>query len=127
MRSGPYWNDTLECWQDEPLPTPASIAKARKRDYDRARYYGNHAREVARASESSRRRAQAMFTPPWADRAAIRAIYEEAARRRAAGEDVEVDHVLPVRGATVTGFHIETNLAIVPTRENRAKGNRSAT
>ena len=62
-------------------------------------------------------------TPQWADLDAIDAIYLEAASRRATGEDVHVDHVLPLRGKTVCGLHVHTNLAIIPASENLSKGN----
>jgi hypothetical protein len=61
-------------------------------------------------------------TPPWADQAAIIAIYQEAASRRANGEDVHVDHVLPLCGRLVSGLHVAANLRIIPARENLAKG-----
>ncbi|WP_331540772.1 hypothetical protein [Phenylobacterium sp.] len=69
-----------------------------------------------------RRRRQ---TPPWADRAAIKAVYDEAKRRSAVDEIAyDVDHVLPLRSDWVSGLHVAENLAIVPMSVNRSKGNR---
>lgn len=70
-----------------------------------------------------RRMAVKRATPPWADMDAILAVYEAAAARRRAGEDVHVDHVIPLQGKTVSGLHIAENLQIIPAIENLRKGN----
>ena len=63
--------------------------------------------------------------PPWADDAAIRAIYAEARRLTAAtGVQHEVDHVIPLLGARVSGLHVETNLQILTRDANKRKLNR---
>lgn len=63
--------------------------------------------------------------PPWADGAAIRAIYAEARRLTAAtGVPHEVDHVIPLLGARVSGLHVETNLQILTRDANKRKLNR---
>lgn len=60
----------------------------------------------------------------WADRSAIRAIYRDAAERRARGERVHVDHIIPILGKRVSGLHIAENMRIIPATENIRKGNR---
>lgn len=48
-----------------------------------------------------------------------------ACRREAAtGFEWEVDHIVPLQGRAVCGLHTEHNLAVIPKRENRSKGNR---
>lgn len=61
--------------------------------------------------------------PVWADHAAIRGVYEEMAKRRAAGEDVHVDHIVPLSHPLVCGLHVEHNLQIIPAKQNATKSN----
>ncbi len=79
---------------------------------------------VARdAADRNLRRVQA--TPPWADRLAIRAIYEKAAEvERATGALHEVDHAIPLRHPRVCGLHIPRNLRVITAAENSAKNNK---
>lgn len=64
-----------------------------------------------------------LAVPPWANRKKMDAIYAEAARMRAEGLDVHVDHVVPLNGRDVCGLHWEGNLEIRPAHYNRMKSN----
>lgn len=84
---------------------------------------------AAGASQAYRKRAkQAM--PAWADKAAIKAIYERCRTQnlqaRAYGEQspFAVDHIVPLKGRDVCGLHVEGNLHIILRRHNEQKGNR---
>ena len=62
--------------------------------------------------------------PPWANEFFIEEIYDLAVRRtKATGTRWVVDHVIPLRGKTVSGLHIETNLQVVPRLYNAHKSN----
>ena len=74
---------------------------------------------AARCHQVSKQRA----IPMWADRDAMRAIYVEAATRKARGEDVVVDHIVPLTSRLVCGLHCEQNLRIIQRRENLRKRN----
>lgn len=61
-------------------------------------------------------------TPDWADADAIALVYRAAA---AMGAQYHVDHIVPLRSKIVCGLHVESNLRVIPGRENTSKGNRS--
>ncbi len=82
---------------------PAWINRHPRRDYLAAKWLGR-----ARTEEG---------------RAAVRAIYREARRRRARGEDVVVDHREPLCSDWVCGLHVIANLRIIGRGPNARKGN----
>jgi hypothetical protein len=63
--------------------------------------------------------------PPWADREAIAMFYTVARRvTRCTGIPFHVDHIVPLRGRTVSGLHVHTNLQVIPKAMNMRKSNR---
>lgn len=78
-----------------------------------------HRLAIVRARQLAKRQR----TPPWADRAAIRRVYEEAAAITAvSGVPHEVDHIYPLQGELVSGLHVAGNLRVITRAENRSKG-----
>ncbi len=66
-------------------------------------------------------------TPPWANLAAIQAVYIDAARiTRETGIKHEVDHIIPISSDVVCGLHVDYNLQILTSFANKSKGNRYA-
>lgn len=74
------------------------------------------------AKWAKRRADRERATPRWFDPEKVIAIYRQAGRMRKAGHDVHVDHIYPLRGATVCGLHVHTNLRIIGAAENLSKG-----
>lgn len=63
-------------------------------------------------------------TPPWVDFKAIRAVYQEAARRtRETGVACTVGHQVPLNHPRVSGLHVPWNLKPKPAALNFSKGN----
>jgi hypothetical protein len=56
--------------------------------------------------------------PPWADKVKISAIYAQASLL-----GLEVDHIIPLNGALVSGLHVHNNLQLLTPEANRAKSN----
>ena len=79
-----------------------------------------------RAATAAKRRAvKALATPAWLtqqDFDVMEAIYVEAEQMtNETGIPYEVDHIVPLQGEIVCGFHCPENLRIVTRRENRQK------
>jgi hypothetical protein len=73
---------------------------------------------------TERRKKRDKSMPPWADKVAIRKIYQEARKLTiATGIKHEVDHIIPSNHPLVCGLHVETNLQILTESENIAKSN----
>jgi len=98
--------------------TPARVAL-------RARGRKKHA--AARAAYNALWKAnRKQRTVPWADLDAIKVIYKDARDLSIlTGIQFHVDHILPIMGSKVSGFHIASNLQIMEAHENMRKGNRT--
>lgn len=74
-----------------------------------------------------RKAAKDMRTPSWLTEEhefAISEIYElRKLRSEATGVEQHVDHIVPLRGKTVSGLHVPWNLQVIPASENLSKSN----
>jgi hypothetical protein len=91
--------------------------KDKAREARRAYRKANPAQSSAWVSE--RRAARVNATPPWADKGAILAIYQEAVDK-----GLSVDHIIPLKHDLVCGLHVAGNLQLLTISENSRKGNK---
>jgi hypothetical protein len=64
-------------------------------------------------------------TPAWADIEKIREIYKERTKlTKETGIIHHVDHIIPLKGKTVSGLHVHYNLRIITASENIRKHNK---
>jgi 5-methylcytosine-specific restriction endonuclease McrA len=75
-------------------------------------------RRLRIALEAKRRANQIKRTPPWADLKAINDFYKNCP------DGMQVDHIIPLQGKTVSGFHILENLQYLTPTENFKKNNK---
>ena len=84
--------------------------------------------EKNRAKSAKRRAAKLLAIPSWLtkeDYQAMEAINKEADRlTQETGVKYEVDHIHPLQGKLVCGFHCPSNLQILTKSENCSKGNK---
>jgi hypothetical protein len=80
------------------------------------------------AKVAERRTAKMQRTPKWLtdqDFADIKKFYDLAHElSQAYGFPWHVDHIIPLKGKTVSGLHVVDNLQVIPGSENSRKGNR---
>lgn len=73
---------------------------------------------------ANRRALKRNACPAWANKTLIKEIYKTAKLRIAAGEDVHVDHIIPLAGKDVCGLHVHLNLQIITSDQNLKKSNK---
>ena len=77
------------------------------------------------AKQARRRATQLNATPKWANKNLIDKIYHLASNKKViTGIDWEVDHIVPLQGKDVCGLHVEYNLQIIQSSDNRKKSNK---
>ena len=78
------------------------------------------------ASTASRRASKLLRTPKWMDatqKAENDFTYEYCSALRSIGMDYHVDHVVPLQGKEVSGFHVPWNLQVIHAKDNLRKAN----
>ena len=96
----------------------------------RKRYYTEDGKASAVARVAKRRAVKLKATPEWVlnnedEMWKIRQFYVHAKEQEElTGVKFHVDHIIPLQGKTVCGFHCVDNLQIITAHENLSKNNR---
>jgi hypothetical protein len=72
------------------------------------------------------RTAKATRMPKWLNEGHLfemESVYTYCSALRKIGLDYHVDHVVPLRGKSISGLHVPWNLQVLPGSENMSKGN----
>lgn len=106
----------------------ASYARNKNSAQAKNKRWRERNKPVIAAHAAKRRSAKALRTPPWLTDGHFRAIekfYQIAAQEtERTGLLHHVDHVVPLRGKTVSGLHVPWNLQILLDVDNLSKSNR---
>lgn len=102
-------------WQREHRKKFPEMFRARERKHGRIKRQRYPERILADVRK--RQAAKLKRTPKWADLTAIRAFYE------ARPKGLVIDHIVPLRGRTVSGLHVLNNLQYLTEADNLAKNN----
>lgn len=82
-------------------------------------------RDAYNARAAKYRATKLRATPPWADLDKIKEVYTEAQRlTKLLGIEMQVDHIVPLKGKLVSGLHVHDNLQILTYVENGRKTNK---
>jgi len=104
-----------------------------KHTWDNPPEWLQEGRDISHTSESNRKhyerslkyyRQRLRATGSWTHHEKINALYKECARRRANGEDVVIDHKVPLISPIVCGLECHWNMEIITAYENAKKGNK---
>ena len=108
-----------------------SLVKAwRESNSDKARActkkWRSEHKEYDVAKAAKRKALKLSATPVWADKSKIKTEYALAQWcTDVMGSIYHVDHIVPLKGKTVCGLHVEANLRVIPASDNINKSNHS--
>lgn len=92
----------------------------------RMKIYRQNNKAKINAANASRRASKFQATPKWANREKIKHTYLLAKQQEEmTGQEIHVDHIVPLKSKIVCGLHNEFNLQIVNGSYNARKNNRT--
>jgi len=109
-------NKLVKAWRDSHLEEARQSTKKWRSEH----------KEYDVAKTAKRKALKLSSTPKWADKERIKTEYALAQWcTNVMNEAYHVDHIVPLKGKTVCGLHVEANLRVIPASENISKSNRS--
>lgn len=122
----------FECSKDYRKPKDLTCEDAREKSREYMRNY--KANNILRVRKSQLRYSIArshrnrLATPSWLTKEhydMIESLYIQSRELSiSTGEQYQVDHIVPLKGKTVSGLHVPWNLRVIPAKENAMKNNK---
>ena len=106
-----------ECYIEKPITKEHWSPSVIKYILSDKTYYPYVCRKCKSILNKVRNKRVKKATPVWANLDKIKEIYINCPKGS------EVDHIIPLNGAIVSGLHVETNLQYLPMIANRKKSN----
>lgn len=100
--------------------------KYRETNKEKIKEYFINTRHISAKNKAIRRSRVLQRTPKWITKTElfeIECIYKYCGSLRNIGLKYEVDHIIPLAGKNVSGFHIPSNLQVIQMSDNRKKAN----
>lgn len=105
-------------WLNKPGNKKKKYECDKKTQSERGRRWRQTNKDKTRLKSANERAVRLQRLPGWADKEAIKEFY------LACPEGYHVDHIIPLKGKTVSGLHIVENLQYLLAKENISKGNK---
>ena len=105
-------------WVSDPENAKKNYIANQKTQSERWKRWRLKNKDKQNAKSNMEKAAKLQRIPPWANLEAIKQFYLNRP------EGYHVDHIIPLRGKTVSGLHILENLQYLPAKENLAKSNK---
>ena len=105
-------------WISKPENANKNYIANQKTQSERWKRWRLKNKDKQNAKSNMEKAAKLQRIPPWANLEDIKQFYLNRP------EGYHVDHIIPLRGKTVSGLHILENLQYLPAKENLAKSNK---
>ena len=92
--------------------------RLQKNERNKKHFKTEKGKATMNAINAKRRASRLQRTPAWADLEAIKQFYLNCPK------GYHVDHIVPLQGVNVSGFHVLNNLQYLTAAENCSKGNK---